>query len=314
MRVGIVSMMREPGALLEPWVHYHKRLGFSDFIVLFDDPEDEGLAAADGHSGLHGVPVDDGVRKQWRQLRHWQECGEHTDSTVGARQMLNIEYGFNLARELGVDWLLHIDIDELFHLKSGDVIGHVSHLAESEKNAAAYFNYEAVPETFQVDDCFRQVTLFKKPPKLLQHQGITRAGVWPEGRRYFNFYNNGKSMVRVDSGVFPLGAHRWARERDPLRWVSFFNPAVLHYSVCGFGAFQQKYRHRGNFSNMRMNKDLRKSGAVLDLDARDAFAAGDLHKAEEIYRQRVMMDSASAGKLLQAGVLKRFDLSRNLPR
>ena len=149
-------------------------------------------------------------------------------------------------------------------------------------------------------------------PKSRRMQAISRTGPWPEGRRYFNFYNNGKSMVRVGDGVYPLGAHRWARDGVPLNWVSFFNPAILHFSVCGFSAFEQKYRHRGNFSDMRMNKDLRKSGATLDLDARDAFAEGDITAAEKIYRERVMVDPETAARLLDAGILKRFNLDRLL--
>ncbi len=312
MRVGIVSMMREPGSMLSPWVKYHRRLGFTDFIILFDDPEDTDIAIARGFPDVRAVPVDRGVREAWKSLRHWEDCGAHVDHTVGARQMLNIEYGCHLAREAGVDWLLHIDIDELFYLKSADVQGHVALLAETGRTAAAYFNFEAIPESFEVAECFREVTLFKKPPKLLHHQDISRVGLWPDGRRYFNFYNNGKSMVRMLPGVYPLGAHRWTNAEGKLNWVTFFNPAILHFSVCGFAAFEQKYRHRGNFSNMRMNKDLKKSGAVLDLDARDAFAAGDIGAAERIYRERVMMDPATVEKMLKSGVLKRFNLDRLL--
>lgn len=305
-------MMREPGDMLPWWLDYHRRLGFSDFIILFDDPDDPSIGMVQGMQGVMAVPVDDRVRGRWRSLRHWPECGGHVDDTVGARQMLNIEHGFNLALEAGLDWLLHIDIDELFFPRSTDLSGHVSLLADTGKDAAAYYNYEAIPETFQVENCFREVTLFKKPAKMLQHQGIPRAGLWPRERRYFNFYNNGKSMVRVSAGAYPLGAHRWAHARRELNWVTFFNPAILHFSVCGFTAFEQKYRHRGNFGDMRMNKDLRRSGALLDLDARDAFARGDRDAAERIYRDRVMMEPATATRLLETGVLRRLSPARRV--
>ena len=312
MRAGIVSMMRNPGSALATFVTYHRKIGFTDFIILFDDPDDPDIAFARTLPGVLPIPVDAQVRAEWKSLRNFDECKDHVENTVGARQLLNIEYGFNVALELGIDWLLHIDIDELFYIRKNTLEQHIAQLVEAGRESAAYYNYEGVPERLEIEDYFRDVTVFKKPPKLLQHQQISRQGVWPENRRYFNFYNNGKSITRVLPGVFPLGAHRWHREPEGLNKIVFFNPCILHYSVCGYRYFEQKYRHRGNFSDVRINKDMRKNGALLDLDARDAFAAGDTQTAKELYEQRVMMDPETRDRLLDAGILQRFDLQQLL--
>ena len=308
MRAGIVSMMRNPGPVLDTFVRYHRNLGFSDFVILFDDPNDPDIARAEKLSGVIPIPVDHLVRRAWVKQRYYEQCKDHIENTVGARQLLNIEYGVNIAIKQGIDWLLHIDIDELFFVKNRDLKSHLELLSKSGKEAAIYYNYEAVPSEFEIDDYFEQVQDFKKPIKLLQHQKISRKGIWPEGRRYFNFYVNGKSMVRVSPGTYPLGAHRWAHEQGPLNQAFFFNPCILHFAVCGYERFEQKYRHRGNFSDIRIDKDLRKSGADLDLDARDAFVSGNLEEARKIYRDRVMMDAEIRQKLYQAGILKRFEL------
>ncbi|MGI9316481.1 MAG: hypothetical protein ACR2QW_04030, partial [bacterium] len=115
-------------------------------------------------------------------------------------------------------------------------------------------------------------------------------------------------MTKVMPGVFPLGAHRWAHKERDLNKVLFFNPCILHFAVCGYQCYEQKYRHRGNFSDIRIDKDLRKSGAQLDLDARDAFMSNDWQRAEEIYRNRIMMDAETRRILYKAGILKRFSL------
>ena len=308
MRAGIVSMMRNPGPVLNTFVRYHRNLGFSDFIILFDDPHDPDIARARQLPGVIAIPVDGSVKRAWTKLRHYEQCKDHTESTVGARQLLNIEYGFNVALKEGIEWLLHIDIDELLYIKNHDLGAHLKMLSDAGKDAAIYYNYEAVPFEFEIHDYFQQVHDFKKPIKLLQHQKISRKGIWPAGRRYFNFYVNGKSMARVSPGVYPLGAHRWAHTERTLEKVIFFNPCILHYAVCGYGRFEQKYQHRGNFSNIRIDKDLRKSGAELDLDARDAFVSGDLQGARKIYRDRVMMDAGTRERLYEAGILKRFEL------
>ncbi len=305
-------MMRDPGEVLHTFVRYHRSIGFTDFIILFDDPDDRDIETASTLEGVTAVAVDDSVRRDWQSLRYYKQCKDFVDNTVGARQLLNIEYGFNLALEMGVDWLLHIDIDELFFIKNGDVQSHVAALTEAGKDAAAYHNYEAVPLSFDIDNYFETVRYFKKPIPLLKYQKIKRQGVWPAGRRYFNFYNNGKGMTRVFPGVYPLGAHRWIHDDGPLDKITFYNPAILHYSVCGYRYFEQKYQHRGNFSDVRMKKDMRKNGATLDLDARDAYAAKDADLAREIYRSRVMMEPEEATRLEQAGILRQFSIHKFL--
>ena len=305
-------MMRNPGPQLRTFVDYHTALGFSEFIILFDDPNDRDISLARELPGVVPVVVDETVRKHWQGLRHFDQCKDHVEDTVGARQLLNVEYGYGIALDRGIEWLLHIDIDELFVIKNRDLAAHLSHLEHSDKQCAIYYNYEAVPTSLHFHNFFREVNVFKKPIKLLQHQGIKRQGIWPTGRRYFNFYNNGKSMTKVLPGGYPLGAHRWANDQVPLNKVTFFNPCILHFAVCGFDVFSLKYHHRGNFSDVRIDKDMRKNGALLDLDARDAFHAGDIAGAEEIYRERVMMDSDEVNRLLKAGLLRQFDLSSQL--
>ena len=312
MRLGIVSMMRDPGEVLKTFVRYHRNIGFTDFIILFDNPEDPDLEMAASLEGVTAVPVDQKVRDEWRQLRHFDQCKEFVDNTVGARQLLNIEYGFNLALKMGIDWLLHIDIDELFYIKNGDGQSHVASLEETGKQSGVYYNYEAVPQSFDIENYFHSVDTFKKPASLLKYQKIECHRIWPAGRRYFNFYINGKAMTKVLPGVFPLGAHRWIHEQGPLDKIVFYNPSILHFSVCGYQYFEQKYRHRGNFSDMRMQIDMRKAGAILDLDARDAYASGDEALAREIYRQRVMLQSSEVERLLEAELLKRFNLAQLL--
>lgn len=91
MRLGIVSMMRDPGEVLKTFVRYHRNIGFTDFIILFDNPEDPDLEMAASLEGVTAVPVDQKVRDEWRQLRHFDQCKEFVDNTVGARQLLNMD-------------------------------------------------------------------------------------------------------------------------------------------------------------------------------------------------------------------------------
>ena len=306
-KLAIVSMMRNPGELLRDFVHYHRNIGFSRFYILFDDPRDPDIEIARSLDDVVAIGVDERVREQWKDLYHYADSAPYVDNTVGARQMLNIEYGTRQAIRDGMEWLLHIDIDELIRVKGNDMQSHVGELVRNGYERANYLNYEGIPVRRDTENYYREVKVFKKPVKLLARQGITRKGTWPGHRRYFNFYVNGKSMTRLDHDTVPLGAHRWKNLSRKTRSVTLFNPCILHYAVCGYSHFRLKYAHRGNFSDRRMHQDLRAGGALLDLDARDAYMAGDEALAERIYRERVMMDHQSIVRLLEAGILKVFD-------
>ena len=77
MRIGIVSMMRNPGEVLRTFVRYHRNVGFTDFIILFDDPDDPDIALAKQLEGVTAIPVDETVRKTWQSQHYFDHCHDH---------------------------------------------------------------------------------------------------------------------------------------------------------------------------------------------------------------------------------------------
>src|SRR5262249_35021006 len=153
--------------------------------------------------------------RRWRATPLFAEewIARCVDDEVMARQMLNAQVALEMCLQLGLDWLLHIDADELFHSFTGPAPQHFRELARRGVSCATFFNHEAVPERAEVDDFFREVTLFKRNRNTLQEPAFTSRQsrflqtVPQLPRKFFLFYGNGKSAARVGGDVRVTSVH-----------------------------------------------------------------------------------------------------------
>lgn len=121
----------------------------------------------------------------------------------------------SLALNDGMDWLLHLDSDELFGLLDTTTLHqHFAQLDSAGIGQLTYCNHEGIPTMEDTLDPFLQVTHFRMhlcqvPLTSEAHRCIE---FWkrrsPEGQ-YFLGYDNGKSAVRVLPGLVPASVHSW---------------------------------------------------------------------------------------------------------
>jgi hypothetical protein len=292
---AIVTTLRDSAAVIASFVAYHRAIGFEHLFLFFDDPADSALAWARAQPHVTAIARDGALREAWSKLTRYGENAAHVEREVMARQVLNVEHAMNLARAKGLKWLLHIDADELFYAPGGDAAAHFNWLDGTPIETVSYANFEAVPETEETGDFFRDVTLFKKP-KLLRAPPSPDAKALIErtgqlAPNFFHFYDNGKSAVRLSAaGMLPKGVHSFVR---PGSYASAQSPEqfILHYACCGFAALWQKYVTLGRFADQWWNKyDIAASIGPFHLQARDAVMTGDVEHARRFYRERVMID------------------------
>lgn len=310
---AIVTTLRDAGDVLPSFVAYHRAIGFARLFLFFDDPADPMLDWARAQPDVTAIANDAALHAAWTKLARWGENGAHVEREVMARQTLNVEHAMNLARAMGLKWLLHIDADELFYAPGGDAAAHFAWLDGTPIETVSYANYEALPEAEETGDFFRAVTLFKKP-KLLRAPPSSEAKALIErtgqlAPNFFHFYDNGKSAVRLGAkGMLPKGVHSFVRLGQ---YASAQSPQqfILHYACCGFSAFWQKYRRLGRFSDQWWDKyDIAASIGPFHLQARDAVMAGDREQARRFYRERAMIDDAALiGELTRHNLLQRID-------
>ena len=340
-RVAIVTTLREvPPKMLASFLAWHMRIGFHRIYLYFDDPHDTGIAQARKlrrsypEGALAVVPCDGTVRQEWNSLQTAERWDiPSVEHHVEVRQLLNTEHALRRAHAEGdVDWLLHIDSDELFHIDDCDAAGHFGRLSLHGCVNFRYPIHEGCPEEVDTDNVFQSVTLFRRHPECLEAAvktavqasdsaetayaaARTAHAFWRQsGRNFFLGSLQGKSATRVIAGARPMSVHAfyppsaaditrcWAGFRDgqdavacSLKVVSpSRNPCILHYISCDFRFWLRKYQLLGQFTHKPGGWA---AGGELPPDAfhvqsRDLVAAVDEATARERYETAVCLRDA----------------------
>jgi hypothetical protein len=207
---------------------------------------------------------------------------------------------------MGMDWILHIDVDELFHLPRGTLADHFAALAADGVDLVTYHNHEALPEAMEIDDCFRDVTLFKRNPA---DCGAVLDGpegeLWRRRGQFFLAYVNGKSAARLRDGVLPLGPHLFQFPRE-VRSVAHPEARVLHYFCCGFSRYWRKYSVLAAGAGRRRQWFDEDPHFRFYSRSRDLLRGDDKRGAWEHYRAGVLVDAAEVRRQLASGTLARI--------
>lgn len=204
-----------------PWIFYHKIIGVSTFFLFV-----EGKAASPGVSKvLESIP-EVKVIYRTRELeekqaksRIWNETWlssffyKPCNYELFVKQSLNMEMAIVMAREANLDWILHLDTDELIHPAGTREYSLRKLLSDVPQNVdmVVFPNYESSVERDDIKDPFSEVSMFKKNYDHLPKD--TYFGNYKESTRnnpnYFLTYGNGKSAARIQHHLRPNGAHRW---------------------------------------------------------------------------------------------------------
>ena len=212
-----MTTVKNFGALGESWVAYHLATGFMHLYIFFDDPSELttlDLQARFSKTCVSCIPHDATLRAAWAALPTDKRMLHLAANEVQTRQQLNARHAISLAHARGIDWLLHIDADELFYPgPRGDAATHFRALSQRDVATFCYYNHEAVPETHGIVDPFREVTLFKRSLEVVERSDRAAAAVdfWQTRQEgsFFYYYDNGKAAVRVRPGARPLSVHEW---------------------------------------------------------------------------------------------------------
>ncbi|MBO0721502.1 MAG: glycosyltransferase family 2 protein [Blastocatellia bacterium] len=313
MQAAIVTTLRRPVAL-ESFIRHHLAAGFDHLFLFFDDPKE----IIESGPQITAIPHDAWLREAWRNTQAYEKLDylrNYIHHEVMARQCLNAAVAIRLSLDKRIDWLLHIDADELFYLPEDQPLrDHFQNLINMNVRRVIYPNFEAVPERTEIGDFFKEVTLFKVnrqrlPGAKFNDKQIAAIRSVPQlAERFFNFYTNGKCAARVSADLLPSNPHRFLMPGAPESntFVSR-RQAILHYAICGFEQFWNKYTTRGRFSDKWFGQVDIKSVEPFHLEARDIVAAGNRDAAREFYTKRVVIsDDQVINRLIAEGVLARI--------
>jgi len=180
-----------------------------------------------------------------------------SSAAVAARQTLNASTALSAAKaetlgECSLDWLIHLDLDELFYLegasRGGDTLGaHFAAATAAGLELVRYLNHElllprqpGLPPRFKVNPRLAAARLGPAGwTQLVQYLSMSQSGTRP----YFGSYLNGKSAVLVSAGALAAGVHGWTLTAPPSAGKSCLlaGPSILHFTFASPEAFRRKY-------------------------------------------------------------------------
>lgn len=300
-----------------PWIFYHKVIGVTTFFLFV-----EGKAASPNISAvlesISGVKVIYRTREleeQQAKSRIWNETWlssffyKPCNYELFVKQSLNMEMAIVMAREAAVDWIMHLDTDELLHPAGAQEYSVRQLLLDVPKNVdmVIFPNYENSVERDDIKEPFSEVSMFKKNYDHLPKD--TYFGMYKEATRgnpnYFLTYGNGKSAARIQDHLRPNGAHRWHNYMKTPNEIKLEEAAVLHYTYPKFSDLTSRRDRCG----CKPTKEDVKRCFMLEFD-RAAFIIASTATEDEMrhwYNEHIVWaDKALNIKLMRKGILTRI--------
>ena len=193
----------------------------------------------------------------------------HTD--LMRRQNANADAALRLCLEAGIEWLVHLDQDEILHLISDD-------LWDTDAGQITFLNHEVCP-VWSAERMFRDCRHFRL-----------------NGRGPFRLYGNGKSAVRCHPDVRSDGAHFFQNFKG--RSITTKTPCILHYACATYASWLRKYSRLGHFEPFWYDDPATPISLRFHLDLRDAchsaLTSGDFAIARNFFKRHVLSEDEMA--------------------
>lgn len=310
MRLATATLSNAPSDRVLEWVSYHLAVGVDEIHLFFDDPQDPAADLLASDPRVHCYRCDAAF---WR--RHPVPGGGAAAALVQDKQAAMLAY---LLRQVlvdrsesqAVDWLAHLDTDELMWAPHGvrralerELRGDIDHVQLPP--------LEAVPPRLRMTDAFREVSLFKVHRKQryawAQRLGVTRPF---RGDVFLRGHRKGKPIVRVGR-VHTMRVHGPSpgeAERCRLVSATARELRILHYDSGSFAEWQAKWQHRAGFGD-------RMSAARIRQTRRFERAAQGPHRRRRLrrlYRREYMLTPWDTRVLRALGLVRRIEVDHSL--
>lgn len=234
MRHTIVTMSRGDAARLPEWVRYHARLGFDEFHILLDNPNDDSEAVLASLSAEVTITVEvkdaigyyhpEGLTQAQRLAQADQWCEEHAAEIAESgmpivdalswRQYRHLPAALEryTRREPGSGWLSILDVDEFIVLPPGQRIADLLAGVEKPRVRLTSFNMD----TSNWDS---RSSLLQTVSQRWSYDDMLAYGQgWPD---------RVKALIRYESALPLHTVH--AINRGPFERAEVEQARVLHY-------------------------------------------------------------------------------------
>ena len=265
MRIACVHTVKNEEDVILHNIEYHSHIGVTDFYLFLDDSSDntkDKIRTVPHICYFEDLTYQDLLPFVEDKPELDLELIEDYFSThLGLRQVCNANMVLEICRNEGIDWLVHLDPDELICIDETRVEEDSLKLflssLDGSVDAVSFVNLEVMPTKTDVDFVFED-HLFKNNSAIRIQSG------WPKSKLFNPFTNSympagwfwghssGKLAVRPRSSSYFTSSHQCYVEGD--RISSRF---LLHYNIYSLNQFLNKYRNFANYPNRRRARPLR---------------------------------------------------------
>lgn len=294
LTLAIVATIADAEDSIDHFVRYHLAIGFDRFYLFIDDNSIITQEILQRYPQVTMFPRDGKLDILWKETPTFadkKKC-DLIDAEVMVRQEMNFFVAQSFARKDGVDWMLHMDLDELFYPNGCDIQQHFKCLQLKNYKSITYLNYESIttsPDSSSIylsSDTFK-INFFKNKHWFFsqEQKQLLSNSLLPE--KFFLFYQNGKSAINLYGNKIKFyDVHSISGDGNRKLGVHI-DPIILHFPCARYSDFLKKYHRLGQFSDYWM--DHKRVGDFIDgvhLESRDVVECMSLELVEAFYHQR----------------------------
>lgn len=235
LKIAIVLTVKAPIEQLRQFLDYHLSIGFDRIYVYFDDPNDRAIREFQLHPKLtiHRCTND-----------YWQSAhnSARNDSII-IRQELNVKHAMVCAKQDRIDWLAHIDCDELIYPR----VPIKKYLQDYPLDHIQFQILEAIPDKLHYDSIFEPKLFRKRPSKLMKKIARRLCKNCIFFGQYFRAHTDSKAMIRLANEAIRIDLH-YAVEYDSGKMLPYTRDShiqLLHFDSIGVDSFKNKFVWRG---------------------------------------------------------------------
>lgn len=301
MKIATVSTVRGVDRSFLTFLAHHAGSGVDRLYVVLDEPERDAwlveAVRADGRldGRVRFVPRDAVLQRRIEGFELYRASPDLFSLSVVTRQRIHVALVNELAVAEGVEWLIHLDADELIVPHGQRGLREYLAALPAEVVEVLLPNFEAMPHKERFDDAFLEVSRFKKGPYYLDEAQLQRLRRELGRPQFYVGYASGKSAFRpaamAHRGV-PTTVHLFSPslEAAGVRVAERGGPIVLHYPMVGFAAFVKRV---SGFNYNRLNEyevESEDLEANLFTLAKRKVARGEIGALLGMYRRWVLYD------------------------
>ena len=238
-QAGIISTVKAPVEQLEMFINYHLNIGVKLIVLFFDDPDDSAIEHFSDNPKVISILCDQ---------KYWNALPDARPDAIPGRQIVNVNIGADILKEHAINWLIHIDSDEL--IRPLKPLAEV--LDNSNSDIVVFQILEAFPLQIRSKGFYSQC-FFKQKPTIDKIHRAKRYGC--RNAIYKNKYLKGhflsKCAVRISPAIKKYRIHSHIGV-EPITPQHTTDVQLLHYDCIDIVDWKGKWDSRLRHSNHAM--------------------------------------------------------------